>query len=204
MYVGMDSIEIITNLSMHPVTANNLITSPVPPYKAHHYGVGRTKLSVHSCPSLLVAYLKASKLKFWLDAENKLRALSGSMRKINLRALSGSMRKINCVRLEVLESYQSTSGSGSWKVITSGSGSSKVIKSRQARGPGKLSRQAQGPGKLSRQARGPGKLSKHVRRGVLESELAYLVQAHEQDLFFLLRPFQLSPITSPLTSIFHS
>ncbi|KAF1862222.1 hypothetical protein Lal_00026746 [Lupinus albus] len=47
MYVGMDSIEIITSLSMHPVTANNLITSPVPPYKAHHYGVGQTKLSVH-------------------------------------------------------------------------------------------------------------------------------------------------------------
>ncbi|KAF1879236.1 hypothetical protein Lal_00047910 [Lupinus albus] len=36
----MDSIEIITSLSMHPVTSNNLITSPVPPYKAHHYGVG--------------------------------------------------------------------------------------------------------------------------------------------------------------------
>ncbi|KAF1894312.1 hypothetical protein Lal_00004236, partial [Lupinus albus] len=35
-----DIIEIITSLSMHPVTANNLITSPVPPYKAHHYGVG--------------------------------------------------------------------------------------------------------------------------------------------------------------------
>ncbi|KAF1868232.1 hypothetical protein Lal_00018752 [Lupinus albus] len=34
-------IEIITSLSMHPVTANNLITSPVPPYKAHHYGAGQ-------------------------------------------------------------------------------------------------------------------------------------------------------------------
>ncbi|KAF1862939.1 hypothetical protein Lal_00009321 [Lupinus albus] len=44
MYVGMDSIEIITSLSMHPVTSNNLITSPVPPYKAHHYGVGKVPL----------------------------------------------------------------------------------------------------------------------------------------------------------------
>ncbi|KAF1893831.1 hypothetical protein Lal_00002366 [Lupinus albus] len=34
------TIEIIKSLSMHLVTTNNFITSPAPPYKAHHYGVG--------------------------------------------------------------------------------------------------------------------------------------------------------------------